>query len=85
MVDEFNEYSEAELNTAQNYLYREIIRQSKKLIESKGFEKRRINQSGEFKRYFQMFIEELETGRIGKRLPKASKLLMEEIKNKDNV
>ena len=57
MVDEFNEYSEAELNTAQTYLYREIIRQSKKLIENKGFEKRRINQSGEFKCYFKMFIE----------------------------
>jgi hypothetical protein len=85
VVKEFNEYSEAELNTAQTYLYREVIRQSKKLMDCKGFGKRRINQSGEFKSYFKMFIEELEGGRITKRLPKASKFLKEEIKQKENI
>jgi hypothetical protein len=32
-----------------------------------------------------MFIEELEAGRIGRRLPKASKLLREEAKSNDNI
>lgn len=54
-------------------------------MESKGFARRRINQSGEFKSYFKMFIEELEAGRIGKRLPKASKFMKAQIKPSENI
>lgn len=45
MAHFFSDYSERQLKLAQDYLCREVIRQSSHLIETSSFEQRRILQS----------------------------------------
>lgn len=84
MVAYFNEYSEQEIRAAQNYLCREIVRQSRRLLDSKEFSTRRMNKPEEFRSYFEEFIAEIEQGKISRRLPKCVKQEIERTQGSSN-